>query len=126
MWLKQRVAAVLEEHNESDRVAMAAAFALTALILINTLGMMLETLPGLSATWVAALHWLDVVSVSIFSVEYVARVWSATSLPGFERPVLGRIRYMLTPLAIIDLLAILPALLAFGMDLRSIRALRLL
>src|SRR5688572_12608128 len=96
MSVKDRVAAVLEAHNLDDRAAVAAGFILSALIVINALGMMLETLPGLSPAWMTLLRWIDVVSVSIFSLEYLARVWSATSLPGFKRPVLGRLRYMFT------------------------------
>ena len=126
MSVKDRVAVVLEAHNVDDKGAVAASFTLSGLIAINAIGMMVETLPGLSPGWMGLLRWIDLVSVSIFSLEYLARVWSATSLPGFQHPVLGRLRYMLTPLAIIDLVAILPALLSFGIDLRSMRALRLL
>jgi voltage-gated potassium channel len=51
---------------------------------------------------------LEIVSVAIFTVEYGLRIWSITVDPRFARSVRGRIRYALTPMAIIDLLAVLP------------------
>jgi len=54
-------------------------------------------------------------------------MWSCTSDPYFRRPVIGRLRYAATPMAIIDLVAILPFWLPMfiEMDLRFVRALRL-
>src|ERR1041385_2998092 len=52
------------------------------------------------------LEWL---CVGIFTVEYLLRLWSITVVPRFARPVVGRIRFVLTPMALVDLLAILPS-----------------
>jgi voltage-gated potassium channel len=78
-------------------------------------------------------YWFDVVEVSIgviFLVEYVARVWIAPDIPRFHSARFPRLRYMVTPIAIIDLLAVLPALFAFGgassLLLRFFRVLRML
>jgi voltage-gated potassium channel len=58
-------------------------------------------------------------------VEYVARVACAPVSDRFPGPVLGRLRYALTPMALVDLAAILPAYLPWlGLDLRSLRAVR--
>jgi voltage-gated potassium channel len=67
----------------------------------------------------------------VFTVEYFARVWSAVDnpwKPDHAHPVKGRIRYMLTWFAIIDVIAIAPFYLSMftGADLRILRALRLL
>ncbi|MDP7667415.1 MAG: potassium channel family protein, partial [Rhodospirillales bacterium] len=63
-------------------------------------------------------------------IEYAFRVWSATESPDprFRAPVIGRLRYMISPMAVIDLVAILPFYLAFFVDadLRILRVLRLL
>jgi hypothetical protein len=62
-----------------------------------------------------------------FTVEYLARLWSSVVDPKYESSLRGRIKFALTPLAIIDLLAILPFYLIFlGIDLRVIRIVRLL
>ena len=41
-------------------------------------------------------------SVMVFSVEYLLRVWSSREDPRYRHPILGRVRYALTPLALID------------------------
>lgn len=100
------------------------AFIIT-LIVLNTLAVIVETIPGAIAgyeDWVTAFEWL---SIAVFAVEYFLRIWSITTEPGFAHPVRGRLKWMATPFAVIDLLAILPALL-FAVDLRFLRVLRVL
>ena len=88
--------------------------------------MVVGTVPWVAARWGTELAWFELVSVLVFSVEYVLRVWSAPVEPRF-RGITGRLRYMITPMALVDLLAILPSLLPFvGVDLRIARALRLM
>jgi voltage-gated potassium channel len=66
----------------------------------------------------------------VFTVEYLLRAWSVIeqSEADLERPWRARIRYLVTPLALADLLAILPFYLGswIGLDLRVLRVLRLL
>lgn len=75
----------------------------------------------------AGLRYFEVFSVAVFTVEYLARLWVCTLDPRYGGAVRGRLRYARTPLAVIDLLAILPFYLPFfvAMDLRYLRALRL-
>ena len=66
-------------------------------------------------------------SIAVFSVEYVLRLWSCTTNPRYAHPVRGRLRFLLSPLGLIDLLAILPFFMPFfGIDLRFVRTVRLL
>jgi len=68
-----------------------------------------------------------VFSVAAFTVEYVLRAWSCVEDERYRGPVRGRIRFLLRPMALVDLLAVLPFYLPFwGMDLRSIRVLRMM
>lgn len=96
------------------------------LILLNVAAVVVGSVPSVVRRWD---HWLDLFelfSVVIFSVEYVARVWSCTVESRFSHPLLGRLRYMATPAALIDLLAILPFYITFAkVDLRYMRAFRL-
>jgi voltage-gated potassium channel len=67
----------------------------------------------------------EVVSVIIFSIEYVLRLWTSRFLyPDAKHPAL---KYALSAMAIIDLLAIAPFYLPFliSFDLRFVRMLRL-
>jgi hypothetical protein len=39
------------------------------------------------------------------TVEYLGRLWSCTVRPKYAHPVTGRLRFALTPMEVIDLLA---------------------
>jgi voltage-gated potassium channel len=98
------------------------------LIVLNVVAVMLETIPEIYEPNKEFFHLFDVASVVIFTIEYVLRVWSANHEQRFRHSMWGRIRYMLTPGAIIDLLAILPFYIygLVGFDLRVLRILRLM
>jgi voltage-gated potassium channel len=65
--------------------------------------------------------------VIVFTVEYLLRLWSCTADERFRHPVFGRLSWALTPMALIDLLVILPFWLPLVTgDLRFLRVLRLL
>jgi voltage-gated potassium channel len=100
------------------------------LIILNIIAVMVETIPAVEHNRAAMrfFHYFDLVSVIIFSVEYVLRIWSSNHEEKYKHPFWGRLKYMGSPGALIDLLAILPSFLhAFiGLDLRVLRMLRLL
>jgi voltage-gated potassium channel len=98
------------------------------LIILNVISVMLETVHSIYDGNEKFFYYFDLVSVIIFTVEYVLRVWSSNHDPRYSHSLKGRLRYMVSPGALIDLLAILPFYLhAFlGFDLRILRILRLL
>lgn len=103
---------------------------LVALISLNVLCVILETMPSNNIQEQRWFSQFEIFSVIIFSIEYFARVWSSIENEKiqYDHPLWGRLRYMLTPLALIDLLVILPFYLSMMMivDLRFMRVLRLL
>ena len=113
------------ELGESKADKFVNAF-IIILIVLNVIAVMLETVKPLHDKYERIFHYFDLVSVFIFTVEYVLRVWSCTHDPRYKGSIKGRIKYMLTPGALIDLLAFLPtyfhAFLDF--DLRILRLLR--
>lgn len=124
--IKQRVFEVVSVARPGDRPSLVFDWALIALILANIVVFVLESVPSLAerhGTWFAA---FEAVSVIVFSIEYIARVWTSTHDPRFRSPVTGRVRFVLTPMALVDLLAILPWYLPLlGVDLRALRSLRI-
>lgn len=100
------------------------------LIFANVCAVALETVEGLAHAYGAFFDGFEIFSVAVFTVEYVVRVWVAVEDPRgrYRHPVWGRLKHMLTPLALIDLLAIAPFFLQafFAIDLRALRVLRLL
>jgi len=113
------------ELGESKADKFVNAFIIT-LIVLNVIAVMLETVKPLHDKYERIFHYFDLVSVFIFTVEYVLRVWSCTHDPRYKGSIKGRIKYMLSPGALIDLLAFLPTYFhAFlNFDLRILRLLR--
>jgi voltage-gated potassium channel len=121
--LKTRIFGILEPGDEDSKYFDPF---IMVLISLNVLAVVLETVKWLNASYGWLFHAFDVFSVAVFTVEYILRAWSCTEDPKFRAPVSGRLRYLITPMAIIDLLAILPFYLPFVIpDLRFVRALRL-
>jgi voltage-gated potassium channel len=92
------------------------SFFIQALILLSIITFSVETIPDLKPQTRAILQSIELVSVIIFTAEYLLRIYVADNKPKFVFSFFG----------IIDLLAILPFYLSFGVDLRSLRALRFL
>ena len=98
------------------------------LIITNIIAVILETVKDIHDRYEGFFWYFDMISVFIFTLEYVLRVWSCTHDPRYSGSIKGRLKYMLTPGAIIDLLAFSPWYLhkLLGFDLRILRVLRLI
>lgn len=129
MSIKRRVYEVLEVARPGDRLSRVFDVAILALIALNVVALILGTVASISFRIGIALQMIETVSVLLFTGEYLLRIWSCTENPGYSRPVTGRLRYASHFLVVVDLIAILPfylpALLP-GLDLRFVRAVRLL
>jgi voltage-gated potassium channel len=125
--MKQRIGEILEPESKSDFLSRAFNIFIISLIVLNVFAVALETMQDVSELYSGSFKVFEWFSMVVFSVEYGLRVWTCTLKPEFSSPVKGRIRYMLTPSAIIDLLVVVPFYLPFffDMDLRILRVLRL-
>ena len=98
-----------------------------ALIIINLIVVILETfdIPDNIRTMN---NYIEIISVIIFTIEYLLRLWTADLLYPNTNCVLAKFRYIFSFMAIIDLLSILPFYLPliFPIDLRVLRALRII
>lgn len=128
MNLKQRIYEILETHSGEDKPGQLFKFFITALIVTSTLSVILETVPYLADRYQLFFHWFEIFTITIFTIEYAARLWSCTTDSELAHPITGRIRMALRPLTLVDLLAIAPFYFPlFGaLDLRFMRSLRLL
>lgn len=88
--------------------------AIQVLIALNLIALGIETLPSLSSFWQQALALFELVTIAIFTLEYLIR--SALSRPFYA--------YGISISGLVDLSAILPFYIAAGFDFRAIRALR--
>jgi voltage-gated potassium channel len=103
--------------------------AMMVLIIANVLAVTLESVPHINAEYGTYFDTFEDFSIVVFTVEYLLRLWTAPEEPRFASPLMGRARYALTPLMLIDLLAFAPAyfvaLFPF-LDARILRVFRLL
>ncbi len=125
-----RIHQVLEPARPGDLLSRIADIALVALVASNVLAVILESVASMALSYGAFFNWFETISVAIFSVEYGLRLWTAVEVQRLRSnsPLIARLRYMASPLALLDLAAFLPYYLSmfFGIDLRFLRALRLL
>lgn len=128
--LRARVYDLLEGDPRRHRAAGWIRIFLVLLIATNVAAVIIESEPAANGRFEHLFRSFEWISVAIFSVEYVLRIWTSVESPQYGRlgAVEGRLRYAMSPLAIVDLLAIAPAFLgAFvEVDLRELRAFRLL
>ena len=126
--IKRRTYDILEVARPKDRLSQTVQWFIITLILLNVAAFVLATVPAYQEAYGAFFLWFERFSVAVFTIEYLLRVWACTEDERFDHAVTGRLRFMATPAAIIDLLAILPFYIprAVGtLDFRAIRALRL-
>lgn len=116
----------LFEVGSGGRPGYVFDYLIASLIVLNVVAVMLETVDPLYVDYELAFVSFERVSVAIFTLEYVGRLWVAPEYPKYDHPVWGRLKFALSPYMIIDLLAILPFYLVVLVDLRFLRALRLI
>ena len=121
---------ILEMTDPEDFISRSFSLFIISLISINIICIVLESIPELDLRYRDLFFTIEIVSTIIFALEYSLRFWSCVeSKTENSQPIRTRIRYALSPLAIVDLLAFLPSILQLlfpGIDLRFLRVLRLL
>ncbi len=97
------------------------------LITLNVIAVILETEKGLYSKYKFWFDYFEYFSIAVFTVEYILRIWTCTVSKVYRNPVTGRLKFIFTPLALVDLISILPFYLPMfiAMDLRTVRILRL-
>lgn len=120
----------LLENGTRLRAGVIVQRAIMALIVLSVLASTLETVPALAEGWRVAFDAIEIASVLCFTVEYLLRAWSAVDdLPYAHLPRWrARLKWMLSPAAVIDLAAIAPFYLNLVglIDVRTLLALRIL
>ncbi len=127
---RAQVFALLEPTGHSGRLHILLDNFIMFWIGLSILCVVLESVDELSQMFGRGFAWIDAIAFTIFTLEYAARVYSAPENPRFAARRLPRLALVRTPQAVIDLLAILPALLEpllrQNVDLRFLRVFRLL
>ena len=118
---------IFEEPAKAGKLGKYINNFIVILILLNVLAIILATEKSLQAKFGLVFDIFELLSVIIFSIEYILRLTVCTENPKFHGAIKGRVRYAFTFYALIDLLAVIPFYLprVLRIDLRFIRLIRL-
>lgn len=128
MTYKKIIYRILEEGRDGDRVS-AFASALLVGFIIATVGVsILETVPEIFERHGALLADFQFFAGFVFAIEYALRIYVADLHPSFRGhgAAVARLRYALSPMAVIDFLAVLPLVLVFVVPVSALPALSIL
>lgn len=125
--IKQRTFEIIEKGKVGDKASKIFDIFIISLICINVFSVFLDTFTP-NGVQSAAFKWIEVISVIIFTIEYLLRVWTAPLLFPEKSKTKATVKYIFSFMALIDLLAILPFYFPFfiKIDLRVLRSLRLI
>jgi voltage-gated potassium channel len=128
---RRRLAVIFEDEEPRDAVTRVFNLALALLIVANVAGVVLESVESLHDRFASAFDGFEAAATAVFATEYVLRAWACVDFvhdARYRDPLWGRLRYLRSFFALVDLLSVLPALLGFfgAADLRVLRLLRLL
>lgn len=90
----------LLEHPLDTSLSRWVNYCIIGLIVLNILATVIDSIPELHENYGVYFYGFEVFSVVIFSLEYLARVWSSVDAPEVvgQSAFKARIRYMLRPL----------------------------
>ena len=122
---------LLSRGSSQDLPSRLVDIFLFILILLNVTAVCLESVKSIRDSFGYEFFIFETMSVVIFSIEYLLRVWSASASSDSisKNLIKRRLKYIFSFNGIIDLCAILPSILPIffgGVDLRWLRVLRLL
>ena len=122
--IKKRVFEIISKAEDGDIASKIFDWSIMILIALSILSIILESFPEISEKYANVFHVFETITVIVFSIEYILRIWTADLLfPEAKHP---RLKYIFSFMALIDLLAILPFYLPFiSADLRFLRMMRL-
>ena len=128
---RKRVWKLVEVRTNGDWAGRLFDISILGLVLLNVLAIMLESVESVHDAYAGFFKIFEYFSVTIFTAEYFARIWSCVESPLYHDPVRGRLRYFFKFMLLVDLVAIAPFYLEcvlpfFVLDLRYVRVLRIL
>ena len=130
MPLRAKLYQVLESDTQKSLLAKGITYFLIALIVTNVIAAIFESEPDYHQRFEQQFFIFEFISLSIFCIEYLLRIWCCVEAPKYSNtsPLKARLQYAVTPIALIDLIAILPFIIAIflSVDLRALRLLRVL
>jgi voltage-gated potassium channel len=126
--LRHRLSEILHHGTIGDRSSGIVGRFIVVLIIVNLVAVTLQSVPDLAERYGTLFGAVEILSLTVFTIEYGLRVWVAADDPACHHLAShrARLRYILSAPGIVDLLAVLPFWLAWLLpaDLRVIMVFR--
>lgn len=123
--LKSRIFEIVELAKPGDTTSRVFDWSLLCIIFFNVVAVILESFTFLHTKYSSVFNLFETISVAIFTIEYVLRLWTSDLKYHKRYYILSILCYFFSGMAIIDLLAFLPYYFPiFGIDLRILRIFR--
>ncbi len=127
MTLRRRLYLTLEPTEKGGWLERTFEVALIVTIILNIVAIVLASVTWIEQEYRSLFYWFEIFSIGFFTLEYLARVYCVVEKAGFHDSINGRLRFILSPIGLIDLLSIIPFYLTFlPIDLRFLRIFRLM
>lgn len=110
--LKKSLALIFDDNLSTKKWSNFVDYFIIALILLSTLQVFVSTF-DLSPQWKKILHWIDVVTLIIFTIEVSLRIWVADLINPKYKGFKGRLRYCFSFYGFIDIVSTYPFYLTF-------------
>ncbi len=127
--MRRRLYQVLEQGPVGGGMSVVVDRLLVALILLNLVAVALESVPDYHARYAPLFDVIEYVSLALFTVEYILRLWCAPEHMPYRHlgAMRARLKYAASPAGIVDLIAVLPFWLALVVpaDLRFLLVFRI-
>lgn len=127
--MKNKLALILNEDNiRSNKWSGIVNYSIIFLIVISALQIILEVDPRFEK-YSSLFEWIDIISISVFTIEYLARFWVSDIVDARFNGNFGKVKYFFSFYALLDLIAILPyyiSLIFVGPSLTALRILRVI
>lgn len=123
--LKKRIFEIIQIGKEQDLLSKIFDWFITLVIISNIAAMYIGTF-SFSKNYIGILSLVESITVSIFVVEYILRLWTASFLYSGEKNIIAIIKFIFSFDGIIDLLTILPFFFLSGfVAFRMLRVVRI-
>lgn len=124
---KRRIFETLEKDEGDDKLSRRFDIFIMTMILLNVAAVIFETVEVIYNGIPRVFEYFEYISVFVFTIEYLLRLWTCTYYEKYRHPFWGRLKFIFSFIAIVDLLAILPFYLPLILDMdgRVLRVLRL-
>lgn len=128
MNLKKSIYKLVEKGSHGKKTNLIFDYVIMSLIVLSIISIILESIKAIGSDFKIFLEWFDLFSVTIFSIEYLMRLYVSDLTHPANNKFKSIFKFIFSINGLIDLFAVLPFYLPLliKIDLRFLRTLRLI